>query len=123
MGRTLLFLAASSLLLSALLHGLDAATLNDWTGSLPERPRDVLHLVWITTAIDRAVVALIWAGAAWRRRRAWRRAAAIAALIPLAGGIGIVTLDVHFFGGYLLLATVGLALVGIRLMGGLRRDD
>lgn len=123
MGRTLLFLAAMLLLATAVLHWLGTPSLDEWTAALPEGPRAILHMVWLTTSIDRAVVALIWAGAAWRRRRAWRRAAALAALIPLAAGIGTVSLDVHLAGGYMLLASVGLALVGIRLMGGLRRDD
>ncbi|MGZ8347404.1 MAG: hypothetical protein ACXWUP_09870 [Allosphingosinicella sp.] len=122
MGRTLLILAAALLLVTAVLHAVGVPMMSAWTAALPEAQRAVLRLVWVTDAVDRTVVALIWIATAWRGRRAWRRAAALASLIPLAAGIGIVTLDAYFFGGWLLIFSVLLAMLGLRLMGGLRGE-
>lgn len=115
MGRMLLFSAAALLLATAAFHAGGQPMVEGWTAGLDHRQAAAICLVWITDALDWAVVALLWALAGWRQRRGWLDAAAVAMLIPLAGGIGVVRIDATFFGGWLLLGSVAVAASGLAL--------
>ena len=115
MGRTLLFSAAALLLATAAIHAGGQPMVTGWTAGLDRQPAAALRLVWITDSIDWAVVALLWGLAAWKGRRGWLGAAAVAALIPLAGGVGVLGIEPRFFGGWMILASVALAASGLAL--------
>ena len=112
MGRALLFAAAALLLATAGLHAAGASMVDAWLEGLGPDRRAGLRLVWLTDSIDWAVVAILWALAAWKREPGWLGAAAVATLIPAAVAIGILAIDPGFFGGWMLLASVALALTG-----------
>ena len=115
MGRIRLFSAAALLLATAAIHASGQPMVNSWTEGLDHRQAMAVCLVWITDSIDWAVVALLWALAAWKQRRGWLDAAAVAMLIPLAGGIGVASIDYTFFGAWMILGSVALAASGIFL--------
>lgn len=116
MGRILLFAASALLLATAAIHASGQPMVNDWTAGLDHRQAMAVCLVWITDSIDWAVVALIWALAGWKQGRGWLGAAAVAALIPLAGGLGVARIDYTFFGGWMILGSVALAIGGLVLL-------
>ncbi|HEY5712469.1 MAG TPA: hypothetical protein VIT38_11295 [Allosphingosinicella sp.] len=117
MGRALLIAGGVVLGATAVIHSTGTAMVDHWTVAMDEQPRAALRLVWLTDSFDWAVVAAGWLVAAWRPGTAWRYAAALLALIPLAGAIGILRIEPTFFGGHLVLASVIMALAGVGLCG------
>jgi hypothetical protein len=115
MGRILLYAAAALLLATAAIHASGQPMVSEWTVGLDHRQAMAICLVWITDSIDWAVVALIWALAGWKQARGWLGAAAVATLIPLAGGVGVASIDYTFFGGWMILGSVALASSGLAL--------
>jgi hypothetical protein len=115
MGRILLFVAAALLAATALIHAGGQPMVNGWTQGLSHQQAAAICLVWITDSIDWAVVALLWALAAWKRQRGWLGAAAVALSIPFAGGVGVFSIEPRFFGGWMLLGSVALAGAGLTL--------
>lgn len=113
MGRILLFSAAALLVATAAIHASGQPMVNSWTEGLDHRQAMAVCLVWITDSIDWAVVALLWALAGWKQQRGWLGAAAVATLIPLAGGVGVMSIDYTFFGGWMILGSVALAIWGL----------
>ena len=116
MGRISLGLGALLLAATAILHAGGLQMVDRWAEGLPPFQAAALRFVWISDSIDWGVAALIWAVAAWRQGAAWLAAAAIAGLIPLAGAIGVMSIDPTFFGGQMLLGSVLLAAAGLALM-------
>ena len=115
MGRVLLFGAAALLVATASIHASGQPMVDSWTASLDHRQAAAVCLVWITDSIDWAVVALLWVLAGWKRQRGWHGAAAVAMLIPLLGGLGVTSIDPTFFGGWMILGSVALAVAGLAL--------
>ena len=115
MGRIFLFAAAVLLIATAAIHAGGQPMVDGWLGDLSHKQKAAICLVWITDSIDWAVVALLWALAAWKRSRGRLGAAAVATLIPLAGGVGVASIDHTFFGGWMILGSVALAASGIAL--------
>lgn len=115
MGRILLYAAAVLLLATAAIHAGGQPMVNEWTAGLDHRQAMAMCLVWITDSIDWAVVALLWALAGWKQQRGWLDAAVVATLIPLAGGIGVFSIEPRFFGGWMILGSVALAASGLAL--------
>ena len=113
MGRIILFAAAALLLATAAIHASGRAMVESWTQGFDDQQAAAVSLVWTTDSIDWAVVALLWALAGWRRERGWLGAAAVAMFIPLAGGVGVTSIDYTFFGGWMLLGSVVLAVAGL----------
>ena len=93
-----------------------------WTEGLDHRQAMAICLVWITDSIDWAVVAVLWALAGWKQRRGWLDAAAVATIIPLAGGVGVMSIDYTFFGGWMIVGSVALAVLGLALSWRMRSD-
>jgi len=114
-GRLLLALGTVLLLTTAAIHAAGQSMVEGWTEALDHRQRMAICLVWITDSISWAVVALIWALAAWRQERGLLLASAVGALIPLFMFAGIMAIDPSFFGGWMLLASALLALAGAHL--------
>lgn len=116
MGRILLYAAAALLLATAAIHASGQPMVNSWTAGLDYQQAAAICLVWITDSIDWAVVAPLWALAGWKQGRGWLGAAAVATFIPLAGGIGVMSIDYTFFGGWMILGSVALAIGGLVLL-------
>ena len=115
MGRILLFAAAALLVATAAIHASGQPMVSSWTEGLDHRQAMAVCLVWITDSIDWAVVAILWALAGWKQRRGWLDAAAVATIIPLAGGVGVMRIDYTFFGGWMIVGSVALAALGLAL--------
>ena len=115
MGRIILSAAAILLLATAAIHALGLPMVAAWTRELGEQQRAGLGLVGLTDSIDWAVVAALWALAAWKRERPYLVAAAIAAFIPAAMAVGVMRFDPTFFGGWMLIGSLALAGAGIGL--------
>ncbi|MCA1662335.1 MAG: hypothetical protein LC648_09370 [Novosphingobium sp.] len=113
MGRILLFAAAVLLVATAAIHASGQAMVESWTQGFDDQQAAAVRLVWITDSIDWAVVAVLWGLAGWRQERGWLGAGAVATLVPLAGGIGVTSIDYTFFGGWMLLDSVALAVAGL----------
>src|SRR5688500_19106998 len=113
MGRILLFAAAALLLATAIIHAGGQPMVDSWVQGLDDRQRAAIRLVWITDSIGWAVVAILWAMAGWKMERGWLGAAAVAAAIPFAMAVGIMTIDPSFFGGWMLLGSIALAAAGL----------
>jgi hypothetical protein len=114
MGRILLFAAALLLVATAAIHASGQPMVDGWTRGLDHRQAMAICLVWITDSIDWAVVAVLWALAGWKQRRGWLDAAAVATIIPLAGGVGVMRIYT-FFGGWMIVGSVALAVMGLAL--------
>ena len=115
MGRFLLFAAAALLLVTAVLHAGGQAMVDGWVYDLPEFQKKAIRLVWLTDSISWAAVAATWAMAGWSQDRGWIGASAIGAAIPLSMAAGIMAIEPGFFGGWMLLASVALAVGGLVL--------
>jgi hypothetical protein len=115
MKRILLFAAAALLVTTAMIHAMGQPMVDGWVAGLGEQQRTAICLVWITDSIDWAVVAVLWTLAGWKQERGLLLAAAVAALIPLAMAVGILAIEPSFFGGWMLIGSVALALTGIVL--------
>lgn len=115
MGRILLFAAAALLLATAMIHAAGQPMVDHWIDGLDHQQKQAICLVWITDSIDWAVVALLWALAGWKQQRGWLGAAAVAAAIPSAMFVGIMGIEPRFFGGWMLLGSVVLAVAGVIL--------
>ena len=113
MGRILLFAAAALLLATAAIHAGGLSMVNSWTAELDHRQAMAVCLVWLTDSVSWAAVSVIWATAGWTRQRGWLGAAAVAAAIPLAMFVGVMRIEPAFFGGWMLLGSVALAVGGI----------
>ena len=74
-------------------------------------------LVWISDSVSWAVVAAVWAMAAWRREASWRGAGWVTILIPLTTAMGVIGIDPTFFGGWMLPGGVALAAAGLLMVG------
>jgi hypothetical protein len=116
MGRLILLAAALLLLATAIIHAGGQPMVDRWVHDLSDQQRAAICLVWITDSINWAIVSVIWSVAAWRRERGWLGAAAVAALIPLTVGIGVLAIEPRFFGGWMLMGSVALAGVGLGLL-------
>ena len=116
MGRILLFAAAALLVATAAIHASGQPMVNGWTEGLDRQQAMAICLVWITDSIDWAVVAVLWSLAGWKQRRGWLDAAAVATIIPLLGGIGVMRIDYTFFGGWMIVGSAALAASGIALL-------
>lgn len=123
MGRISLLAAALLLVATAAIHASGQPMVNGWTEGLDRRQAMAICLVWITDSIDWAVVAALWALAAWKQRRGWLDAAAVATIIPLAGGVGVMSIDHSFFGGWMIAGSVALAALGLALSWRIRSDQ
>ena len=115
MARTFLVGGALLLLTTAAIHATGVSMVAGWAAELQPREAAALQLVWLSDSFEWGVAAAIWLLAAWKATPAWRAAASVAGLIPLAGGVGVMALDPTFFGGHLLLASVALAAAGLLL--------
>ena len=121
MGRILIVAGAVLLLVTAAIHAFGVSMVREWAAGLGPRQSAALQFVWLSDSLDWAVAAVIWIVAAIKRQLAWRAAAGAAAIIPLAGAVAVISIDPGFFGGYLLLGSVILALAGLAASG--RRAD
>jgi hypothetical protein len=115
MGRILLIAAAVLLTATAVIHACGQPMVDGWVAGLGEQKKQAICLVWITASINWIVVSVIWAWAGWKQQRDWLGAAAVAAIIPLVFGAGVMGIEPRFFGGWMLLGSVLLALIGIVL--------
>ena len=115
MGRILLFAAAALLFVTAIVHALGQPMVDGWVAGLSDKQREAICRVWVTDSVSWAVVAVLWAVAAWKRERAWLGASATAAIIPLFMVLGMMDIDPTFFGGWMLLGSAALAGAGIAL--------
>lgn len=108
--RILLTLGAILLLATAAFHSSGGAMVSGW---LEGERGQILRLLWFVPPIDWAVVALIWAYAAWRPGRALAVVVWLSALIPLAVAVMlIVAVGPVFPGIWMLLGAVVLASAG-----------
>jgi hypothetical protein len=115
LGRALLIAGAVLLLGTATLHALGCDMVAGWLEELPHQQSRGLQLVWLTDSLSWAIVASAWLVTAYRPDQPWRRASVVLSAIPLLTGVGIVSIDPTFFGGYLLLASSLLGAVGAAL--------
>ncbi len=115
MGRIFLMAAAALLLTTGIIHAGGQPMVGAWVADLPEFQKRAISLVWITDSVSWAAVSAIWAAAAWKPERGWLGASAIGIVIPLSMAVGIMTIDPSFFGGWMLLASMVLAGIGIWL--------
>ena len=113
LGRALLVAGALLLLATAAIHATGTQMVAGWTTDFENFRRYALQLVWLTDSFDWAVVAAAWLIAARYPTSSWRSAAMLLALIPAACAIGILFIEPRFFGAYLLLASIGLAISGV----------
>lgn len=120
LGRALLVAGALLSLATAAIHATGTHMIAGWTGNFEPFRRDALQLVWLTDSFDWTVVAIAWLIAARYPTSSWRSAAMLLALIPAACAIGILFIEPRFFGAYLLLASIGIALLGI---AGIKRSE
>ena len=114
MARTLLIAGAVLLAATALFHMTGLASVAAW---LDGDRGMILSLLWGAAAFSWAAVALIWAYSAARPSPALKWPVWISALIPLSVGVLLLALvDGTHPGGYMLLASAALAVLGaIRL--------
>ena len=112
LGRALLVVGALLLLATAIFHAAGVQMIAGWTTDFEPFRRSALQLVWLTDSFDWAVVAVGWLIAARYPTSSWRSAAMLLALIPAACAAGILFIEPRFFGAYLLLASIGLAIAG-----------
>jgi hypothetical protein len=103
------------LMTTAVIHAMGQPMVDGWVQGLEEQQKAAVRLVWITDSIDWAVVAMLWATGAWKQERACLIAAAIAAIIPSAMAAGILRIEPTFFGGWMLIGSLALAMAGIAL--------
>ena len=106
------WLIAGSVLLvaTAVFHltGLESASA--WLGGARGQ---IVALLWANVAINWIIVALLWIVAAVRPSRSLRWPVVIAALIPLVTGVMLLLgVDAAHPGGYMLIGSSGLAVVG-----------
>lgn len=117
LARGLLLAAALLLLGTAALHAAGGRMVAGWTADFDAQRQAALRLVWLTDSFDWGVTAAAWLIAARYPTTSWRGAAMLLALIPAACAVGILFIEPRFFGAYLLLGSVALALVGAFLAG------
>lgn len=120
LGRALLIAGALLLSATAAIHATGTQMIAGWAADFEPFRRYALQLVWLTDSFDWAVVAAAWLIAARYPTTSWRSAAMLLALIPAACAIGILFIEPGFFGAYLLLASIGLAIAGV---GFLKRGE
>ncbi len=108
--RIMLGLASALLLATAAFHSSGGAMVSGW---LEGEKGSILRLLWFVPAIDWAVVALIWAFAAWRPERRLAPLIWLSAIIPLSVAIMLIAaVGPAFPGIWMLLAAVALAATG-----------
>lgn len=115
MERIFLFAGAALLTATAVIHAGGQPMVDGWVQGLTEEQKAAICVVWVSDSVSWIVVAAIWLIAAWKRR-GWLGAAAIGAAIPATTALGIVAIDPTFFGGWMLVASVALAGVGLVLL-------
>ena len=115
MGRIFLFAGALLLVVTAVIHACGQPMVDDWTQGLTEEQKAAICVVWVTDSVSWLTVAVLWTVAAWKRL-AWVGAAAIGAAIPATTAFAIIAIDPTFFGGWMLIASVALAVVGLVLI-------
>ena len=115
MGRILLVAAAALLFVTAIIHGCGQPMVDQWLEGLSHKQKLAMCLVWVTDSLAWAIVAILWALAAWRPTAGHLTTGAIAAAIPALTGAAIVAIDPAFFGGWLLMISVALAAVGLAI--------
>lgn len=113
----LLVAGAVLLLGTAALHAAGAQMVAGWTTDFDAQSRAAVQLVWLTDSFDWTVTAAAWLIAARYPTTSWRSAAILLALIPTTCAVGILFIEPRFFGAYLLLGSVGLALTGALAAG------
>ena len=113
MGRILLYAAAALLLATAVIHAGGQSMVGEWVWDLPEFQKRAIVLVWLTDSVSWAAVAAVWAMAGWKQGRGWMGASAIGISVPLSMVVGIMAIDPTFFGGWMLLASIALAIAGL----------
>jgi hypothetical protein len=108
------FLVAGTVLLSATaaIHMAGQPMVEGWLEGLDEQQRAGLCLMWMAVAFDWIVTAVLWGLAAWWLCREWLITASVAAAIPLAVAMGVISIDPRFFGGWMLAGSVGLFAIG-----------
>jgi hypothetical protein len=114
MGRYILAAAALLLFATAGIHAMGLPMASGWGESLGREPQLAICLFWAHASVSWAAVALIWAVTAWRREPRWP--AAIATLVPLHAGAGVLYIEPGFFGGWMLAGSVVLAAIGLFLL-------
>lgn len=120
LGSALLVAGALLLLATAAIHATGTQMIAGWAADFEPFRRYALQLVWLTDSFDWAVVALAWLIAARYPTSSWRSAAMLLAFIPAVCAIGILSIEPRFFGAYLLLGSISLAMAGIAFI---RRSD
>lgn len=116
MGRILLFAAAALLVAAAVIHALGQPMVDGWVQDLGDREGAAICLAWMTDSVSWTVVAGIWAMAGWKQERGWLGASALGIVIPLSMVLGIMAIDPTFFGGWMLLGSIALAIAGLALV-------
>jgi hypothetical protein len=96
--------------------------IDGWLQGLGPQQRAGLNLVWVAVAFDWLITAVLWGLAAWWLCREWLITASVAAAIPLAMAVGIVSIEPSFFGGWLLLGSVVLFAIGAIIELGRERE-
>ena len=112
LARSLLVAGALLLVGTAALHAAGARMVAGWTAEFDAQRQAAVQLVWLTDSFDWTVTAAAWLLAARYPTTSWRSAAMLLALIPTACAVGILFIEPRFFGAYLLLGSVALALTG-----------
>lgn len=115
MGRIFLYAAAALLFATAIIHAGGQPMVDRWIQGLDEQQKAAICLVWLTDSVSWVVVSVLWVMAGWKPDRAWLGAATIAAAIPLSMAVGIMGLDPTFFGGWILIGSIALAMLGMGL--------
>ena len=116
MGRILLFAAAALLVATAVIHALGQPMVDGWVQHLEDRQKAAICLVWMTDSVSWAVVAAIWGMAGWKQERGWLGASALGMIVPLSMVVGIMGIDPTFFGGWMLVGSIVLAMAGLALI-------
>ena len=115
MGRLVLAVAAVLLFATAYIHIMGLPMASAWGEGLGRQEHLAICLMWAHASVSWAVVAILWGVTAWRGAK-WFGAAALATLIPAYGGAGVMYIEPRFFGGWMLVGSVVLALIGLTML-------
>lgn len=111
-GRAFIVTGTVVLLMTSAIHASGLPMIDGWLQGLGPQQRAGLNLVWVAVAFDWLITAALWGLAAWWLCREWLITASVAAAIPLAMAVGIISIEPSFFGGWLLLGSVVLFATG-----------